>query len=202
MSVSPDSYLEREKKYWIDYPPPASFKYAPGIHMQDFTDARIYDKEAEPGYQIPRHCAKKHYRAWLKGARQNHGWENFRVGYKPKPFSMQDRDTMVFHANTTDKAEAVVVPKTSNTGILSQQPGMKIDDEDFRAKKFTARMGQEIARRRVDLDLTQAELAKKINVETGIIRDIERGDIIFFNPSDTMVLSLAKALSMPSIKYM
>lgn len=203
MCTIPDNYLVREEKYWSACPPPPSFKHAPSVHMQDFTDARIYDQNAEPGYEIQRHSAKKHYRAWLKGTRKQHGWENFRVGQKPKPLPIQDRDTMIFNTNLPDKVDAIsnTQRKINNKGILSQQPGMKIDDEDFRAKKFTVQMGQEIARRRTDLDLTQAELAKKINVEAGIIRDIERGDIVFFNPADTMVLSLAKALSMPCIKY-
>ncbi len=83
----------------------------------------------------------------------------------------------------------------------SRDKGVSIDDENFRPKMFTEKMGREISQIRSGLGLTQADLGKKINVDSNTIRNIEIGGIQTFNPEDSMVRALAKALGISSIKY-
>lgn len=108
------------------------------------------------------------------------------------------------------KGPKMLVPKrdagrnTNNSRNMTAQSrvkGARPDDEDFRGKMFTKKMGKEIEQLRHQMKLTQAELGKLINVDANTIRDIELGDIVPFNSENVMVKALARVLGLPSIKF-
>lgn len=114
----------------------------------------------------------------------------------------------VINNSSSSLSDNVLRKRTSNTNPMSNRllpqsriRGVKPDDENFRAKFFTEKMGRDIRNLRNSLQLTQADLAKKINVSTNVIKNIEHGGLITFHPEDLMVKSLAKALGVTSIKY-
>ncbi|CAH6421554.1 Hypothetical protein MVR_LOCUS274 [uncultured virus] len=87
------------------------------------------------------------------------------------------------------------------TVAQSKVKGATIEDDAYCARVFTQRMGQEIAQVRTALNLTQAQLAKQINVDANMIRSIELGGSIPFNPEDLLTRSIAHALKLTHIPY-
>lgn len=185
------------------------------VKITDFYDARIYDPQAEEGFTVPRYYAKKMYYAWLNNVRKNPGWEGFR---RPpilvtEEVEKEDGSTYVIRKwiswselnHTNEKIMKFDAAKNKNVPHKlepqSRIRGAKLGDEHFKAKMFTGVMGKNIAQLRNSLNMTQADLAKKINVDTPMIRDIELGDKITFNSEDIMVKNLAKALGIKSISY-
>lgn len=132
----------------------------------------------------------------------------YNVG-RPREITAKGRANRANHlkqsGSTNPSTETVNHQTSSNkSGPLlpqSRVKGARIDDEEFRAKMFTMTMGKEISKQRNALGMTQAELAKAINVDAATIRNIELGGLITFNSEDKMVKELARALNLPSIKY-
>lgn len=181
------------------------------VRISHFKDARIYDSDInEPGWQIPTWVARKKYRQWLRSIRKIPGWEGFRRAPREIIQIIEDEEGNTYvirklvpykvYGPATHHKEA---GKNSNKRLMpqSKDKGVRYDDENFRPKMFTEKMGREISQLRTSLDLTQAELGKKINVDANMIRNIELGGLITFNSEDMMVKNLAKALGIPSIKY-
>ena len=178
------------------------------VRMHHFKDARVYDYDfEESGWQVQRWYARQMYNRWLRSIRKNFGWENFRRPVR-EIFEEQgeDGDTIVIRKLVPIR-EFQQVPKY-NSGknkksslAQSREKGVRPDDENFRGKMFTEKMGKEISRLRNQFGMTQAELGKKINVDANTVRDIEHGGLITFNSEDVMVRSLANALGLQSIRY-
>jgi len=185
------------------------------VKMEDFRDARLYDSSIrEAGWEVPRAFAIQKYKEWLRTVRSWQGMQNFRRTFKEVLQETQDDEGNViiikkyipikqnnFIPNQTNKTVKNVVFNKNVTIAQSKDKGVKITDEDFRPRLFTDKMGMEIAELRNKAGLTQAELAMKINVTANMIRNIELGGLIPYNPQDIMVKSLAKVLGVPSIKY-
>lgn len=181
------------------------------VRHHHFRDARIYDSDAPAGFRVPRWQARKMYYEWLRAIRRIPEWKNFR---RYSEFSIaieKDDDTIKksktkrdINQSTPAKLKTEKSTRTNkNSKLVAQSIDKRInkDDQDFRPKMFTEKMGREISRLRNELGLKQNELAMKINVDSNMIRNIEIGGLISFNPQDSMVRALARALGVPSIKY-
>lgn len=90
--------------------------------------------------------------------------------------------------------------KTVHEGYREKSPD-EIDEEIKKMKFFTAKMGLKISQIRLDMKMHQFDLAKAVNVDVSVIRDIERGDVVPFNPNDKLVQNLVKVLDLEFIKY-
>lgn len=180
------------------------------VRMHHFQDARIYDRQIkQAGWTIQRNIIRKKYNQWLRSIRSLRGWEDFRRVHREVVERIQGDDGNVYFVRHVVQSPPVnreksLLPKNNKRNKdlpPSTENGINISDENYRPKMFTMKMGQEISRIRTNLGLTQAELAKKINVDANMIRNIEVGGLITFNPKDNMVKSLARALNIPSIVY-
>jgi DNA-binding XRE family transcriptional regulator len=177
------------------------------VHTSHFIDARLYDTDVEPGYEVQPFFAKKKYRRWLKIVRRNNSWERFR---RPEHVLREEFDNHVIIRPTaiakttsevTSKYPAGKINRKYNLLPQSRDKGITVEDENFRGKMFTIKMGKEIAFARTELGMTQLDLGKKINISANVVRNIEHGDLVTFNSENPMVKNLAKALGLPSIKY-
>lgn len=188
------------------------------VKAKHFSDARLYDDTIEGSeWQVSKYYARMKYRKWLSDVRSEAAWVGFHRPPREEVEEIEGDDGKIY---TIKKIVPYKVPglpyktpfiighrrgvgRNSQVSLLPQAriKGTTICDEKFRAKMFTITMGQKIARLRNDAGLTQAELAKKINVDAATIRNIELGNLITFNSEDKMVKELAKALNIPSIKY-
>lgn len=181
------------------------------VNVCDFVDGRVYDPENGEGWRIQYWEAKKQYRQWLKEVRKRKGYKDFRRNVRPTYMQIEDDDGNVyvvqkFIQNQSPKSLPDIVrkPNSSAPHVLlpqSRDKGIRIGDEEFRPKMFTEKMGKMVHQLRNSLGLSQTDLAKKINVNANLIRDIEKGGLITFNSEDIMVKSLAKSLNVPSIQY-
>lgn len=178
------------------------------VRIRHFRNARVYDGDAEKGFEVQRWFARKMYNAWLREVRKNPDWKNFRRNRRPVYVEEEDEAGVVFKRMTPHATGEVFAKKDGNKNptrstatAQSKDKGVSVEDTDFRPRMFTEKMGREIAQLRNNMSLTQADLAKMINVYAGTIRDIEAGGLVAFNPEDVVVKSLAKALGVASIKY-
>ena len=172
-----------------------------------FCEARIYDPEIkECGWQISRKSAHKKYRNWLHNIRCCEGCHMFRkVIYETRDISRNDDDVIVFKGSASNLAMTFRKPLSGANSYKSvassKDHGVRADDNNYRPKMFTEKMGREISILRNNKKMTQSELANALNVETGVIKNIESGNLVAFNPDDGLVRSLARVLNIASIKY-
>jgi len=183
------------------------------VSRYHFKDARIYDPDIkESGWEIQPKIARKKYNDWVRSVRATPGWEGFHRAPRVvwQEFEDKDGNTYVFRKVVQPRVPGMGMAvarqnagKNRRTNIVSQSRtrGGKPDDQDFRPKMFTSAMGREISRLRGLANLNQVDLARKINVDVNMIRNIELGGLITFNSEDVMVKALARALEVPSIKY-
>ena len=182
------------------------------VQAEHFADARLYDQSiTEPGWEVPYARAKQEYNKWLNRVRRQPGWEKFRVPPReprePRPDHTEGQVVTVTVVDRTVPTGRYVAPTHSNmstqkqTVAQSKVKGATIEDDAYRARVFTERMGKEIAQTRTALNLTQAQLAKQINVDANMIRQIELGGSVPFNPEDLLTRSLAHALKLTHIAY-
>lgn len=203
---------DKRPKHWhsrYDYPNP--YRMNPyDVRKKYFREARLYDSDiTEPGWRIPTYMANRKYRRWLRKVRREPGMRYFR-----RPMNTHDEEE-------TDENEEIKAPssaprpsnnsqslfqrgKKRNVRLLPQSrvKGAKPGDEDFKPKMFTTKMGAYISALRQQNNMTQVELARKLNVDAATIRNIEKGNLVTFNSEDVMVKEMAKILGVPSIKYM
>lgn len=176
------------------------------VKISHFKDARIYDFQIkEPGWQVQRWYAKKKYLEWLRSVRKTPGWEDFRRAPIEVSQEMTDIDGNTYIVKKVIPYSLTVKPKTKIQKYLpaaSKIRGSKPDDDDFRPKMFTRKMGLEISKCRNKLGLTQIEVARRMNVDVNIIRQIEMGGLIGFNPASILVKTLSRILGIPTIKYL
>lgn len=167
-----------------------------------FRDARIYDPEIKgDGWRISARSAQKKYRNWLGRVRSRDGYYLFRrIIYEPRDITLNDNDSIVFRNNNENHMKYIIKNTTPNSNKNITE-GVNADDNDFIPKMFTERMGREISAMRNQNKMTQNELAQMINVDSSIIRNIELGGLVYFNPNDPMVKSLERVLGIQSIKY-
>jgi DNA-binding XRE family transcriptional regulator len=84
--------------------------------------------------------------------------------------------------------------------ISASKTGVDVDDNEYVPKMFTSSMGTDIMLRRNELDLTQEDVARAMNVDVNTIRAIEVGGKVAFNPQDPLVNKLSNVLK-TGIKY-
>ena len=106
--------------------------------------------------------------------------------------------TVVFKKETNN---IHVVPKEITDVAQSVEKGVKIDDPNYIPKMFTETMGRYISQTRNSLGLTQAQVAKKINVDSNTIKNIEKGGLVSFNAGSDLVKNLSRVLNLPTINY-
>jgi len=180
-----------------------------------FYDARIYEPDIEAGFIVQRWYAKRMYKRWLRSIRKIPGWEGFRrppvmmteeverndgstfVIRKWVPWSKANASTETILRHDANKNRNV----PHRLAPQSRVKGAQFGDENFRAKLFTGAMGKHISQLRNSLDMTQLDLAKKINVDVAMVRNIELGGLITFNSEDVLVKNLAKVLGVMTIQY-
>ncbi len=195
------------------------FKSNPhNVTLSSFRDARIYDLQIRDrpdkygsGWEVQRSYARKRYGRWMRTVRKNPGFENFRRQPIEVLQTVEDEFGNVYvirrKINFRAKLPQNMVRRNDggknrvNFTAQSVQKGINVDDQDFRPKMFTPKMGREISALRNKLGLTQTDLGKRINVDANVIRNIETGDLVAFNVQDPMVRSLAYALGIRTIKY-
>jgi DNA-binding XRE family transcriptional regulator len=193
------------------------------VHIRDFIDARVHNPDIAPGFVVQRHVAKAAYRRWLCALRNVEGWDKFRrervrperpdmsviyigtnvgvtIDEHGRPYDEETVQKRMFARNQTRKQDKASAQGARHQVASSKEKGVGADDEDYRPKTFTKKMGSAIAECRLGLGDNQADLARKANIDVGTLRAIERGDHPF-NPEDTVVKSLAKALGLQTIKY-
>lgn len=177
------------------------------VTRRHFRDARLYDQDInEIGWEVQRWFARKKYNEWLRSVRRRDGWRDFRRPIIVYTDDDYDDDTYRFR-NTSTRIPSTIQRKNyqpnrrAHNLALSRVRGARPDDEDYRAKMFTTKMGREISKIRSEKGLTQVQLAQKINVDSNMIRNIELGGLITFNPDDPMVRTLARELGLSYIKY-
>uniref|UniRef100_A0A6C0LU26 HTH cro/C1-type domain-containing protein n=1 Tax=viral metagenome TaxID=1070528 RepID=A0A6C0LU26_9ZZZZ len=158
------------------------------VKISHFYDARVYDLNAEDGYKVQRRVAKKAYRRFLLAVRQQ--WPEFRK-IPREEFEMEDVDN--------DRYQHKITQRKRNND--HSENIMIYNDEESKPKFFTKKMGKQIIQFRNQLNLTQTELAKKIDVDPTIIRDIELGDIVIYNNNNPFIKRLAWILGLSSIRY-
>ena len=201
------------------------------VKLSHFKDARLYDADIhEEGWEVPKSEAKREQKRWLRSVRRKPGMELFRIPTQeiieevqndnggvdlirrlvPKHSKQangeeikNDDGTITIYkrleqkSTTQPQKKIHAKPKFGNKKFTAQHD----DSDDHVVKMFTFNMGREIAQCRNALNLTQAQLAQKINVDVAMIRNIELGDLISFNSEDPMVRALAKALGKDHISY-
>ncbi|BCS83361.1 putative HTH-type transcriptional regulator [Cotonvirus japonicus] len=187
------------------------------VRLADFTDARIYDHQLREktslgsGWQIQRSTARKRYSKWLRTVRRKQGWENFRRAPIEVVQHVEDEYGNVYvirkkiNFNKRLPTETVLrknAGKNRYTGnVQSKDKGVSVDDQDFRPRMFTPKMGREISALRNKLGLNQAELGTKLNIDANTVKSIETGNLVSFNSEDPLVRNMARILGVPSIRY-
>ena len=180
------------------------------VRTHHFRDARLYDETAENGFIIQNWVARKNFNRWLKTIRGQSGMEMFR---RPKKIVFEEFDsdngTRVRLRTTIQKDTVVGTIRTilnrpgNNKRVLL--PGQAKDNADgidnYVPKMFTVTMGREVSVLRNSVGLTQAKLARVLNVTENHIKRVELGGLVTFNPEDEFVKKLAAVLEVPSIKY-
>ena len=171
------------------------------VTVDHFLDARLYDDKLEgSGWTVPRSRAKAAYDKWLRYVRSKNGWEDFRRPLRNVVEEIEEEDGSITY-NVIQVPHSSKLPNVvRRSNKFSQQPTQK-EQDDTKPRIFTPNMGKEISRRRLSQGMTQFDLAKKINVDVSVIRDIELGGIIQYQLSDPMVKKLANAIGLSSIKY-
>ena len=175
------------------------------ITPKSFCDARIYDKQIiESGWNIQYGSAKRKFQRYVNRERRNDK-------YFKRPMTEVSSFVQDEEGNTIEYIDLVPVNykvTLNNTGPNSQRvilpqarDGVSADDPAYVPRMFTARMGANVAKRRTELGMKQSDLAKRLNVDEATIRNIEKGDKHAFNPENALTLALARALNLPSIKY-
>ena len=196
------------------------------VRTQHFYDGRAHDPDTEAGFQVQRMYARRAYRNWLTAVRRQPGWGDFRRD-RPEPERIDrtvtwvgwgigvthdqhgrpfDAETVAFNlskitdASERDKFVAHARGRAAHQTASATIKGVKITDEEYRAKTFTRKMGLSVAEHRLGLNKNQEQLALLANIDVATLRAIERGDHPY-NPQDVVVKNLAKALGLPTIKY-
>ncbi len=179
------------------------------VRKADFSEARIYDDNiSEAGWRIPTYVVKRNYRRWLYKTRQEPGMRGFRRAFRhrdeddddneeeavSRPVRFVTRPTNIRQSQTGKNRNVRLMPQ-------SRVKGANLGDDEFKAKTFTSKMGTSIGALRQQLNMTQVDLARKLNVDVAMIRNIEKGGLINFNSEDVMVKEMAKVLGVASIKY-
>lgn len=181
------------------------------VQTHHFRDARLYDETASVGFIVQNWVARKNFNNWLRSVRSQPGMEMFR---RPKKVVTEEYDaddgTRVRFRSTIQHEKVVhtvrtVLPRTGNKkrSLLPGQAknGEGVDAENYIPKMFTVSMGREIAAMRNTAGLTQAKLARLLNVTESHIKRVELGGLATFNPEDEFVKKLAQVLGVASIRY-
>lgn len=198
------------------------------VKLSDFRDAKLYsESDNNDGFRVQHRKAKKEYGKWIRNQRRTDGWDNFRVNKDdipsysedPNPIriippEVRERMAAVYAESQAKEAEKAVTMQaglTAATGsglnkqgrlvAVSNSRSKSIYDDDFEAKMYTFKMGQKISQRRVELNLTQEQLAFKVGVDAKTISNVERGNLVAYNPADILTRSLARELGWNGIKY-
>lgn len=173
------------------------------INIADFKDARLYDSQIkEDGWEVPRHVSRKKYFDWLCKIRQEPGWESFRrpLTIVTETFCDDDGNERKINKFVSFNGKTgKIINEASHynrEAVISDQ----YQNESVNVY-YTEKMGKHISTLRNILGLTQAELAKKIDVDAKIIKKIESGNGVIYNPEDKTYKLLCSALQVSSIKY-
>ena len=180
------------------------------VRINHFRDGRLYDEHAPVGFSVQTWLARKNYSNWLKSIRSQPGMEMFR---RPKTVIVEefegDDGSRVRFRSTVQRDRVVstvrtVLPNRGNKKrslLPAQSTGESLDSENYIPKMFTIAMGREFAGLRNAAGLTQAKLARELNVTENHIRRVELGGLVAFNPEDEFVKKLAQVLGIGSVRY-
>jgi DNA-binding XRE family transcriptional regulator len=182
------------------------------VHIYHFKDARLYDNQCQPGFEIQYWYAKKKYRKWLKKIRTIEGWEQFR---KPPE--------EVFDYVRINEDEILIIRKIIRHDILEGSNKDESYEKIRKAKRdkptnqddscqsipqnktkqmlFTEKMGTMIKQLRQEQGYSQEDLARELGITEKAMNNIERGGLLTFDPESELVKKLAKILEVPAIIY-
>lgn len=179
------------------------------VRASHFRDGRLYDETAPEGFIVQNWLARKNYSNWLKSVRAQPGMEMFR---RPKKIVVEEfeaddgsrlRVRSVIQRDRVVNSLRTVLPAKGNKRRALLPGQSKVDgiDGEYIPKMFSVTMGREIASLRNTAGLTQAKLARQLNVTENHIKRVELGGLVAFNPEDEFVKKLAQVLNVPSVRY-
>jgi len=93
-------------------------------------------------------------------------------------FYHQDWKTIVVKKNTNKNIESTK-KKLNNTTLKKISIENKADNDDLKHKQISLDMRKNIQKARCDKNMTQKELANRVNLSVQIISDIESGKAIY-----------------------
>lgn len=184
------------------------------VKPEHFKEARLYDSDIiESGWEVPRHFARKMYRRWLSNVRSREEYTNFRrqfIDIMVPINNGQNEPIKVFLTvpNNEEMIKKIVnevllehgQPTLEEIERMEQQEQFEKNMEQNKIKFYTPRMGSIIMNKRIETRLTQKDLAKLLNIELSVVRDIERGNIVPFL-NDRVKSSLEKYFGSETLKY-
>ena len=116
------------------------------------------------------------------------------------PFSHQNWEPVTFHnpkkQKATDKAnqfrDGSLVRKGKRGGAPEGQS--ELSSDDYAApRKFDKVFGNQVAGARTQKNMNQDDLAKALNIQKSVVRDIEKGTAVY-NPN--LMVKIRKVLSL------
>lgn len=172
------------------------------IHINSFTNG---DLSSDDDFEIQSWARKKNYNKWLHNVRKMKGWENFKRCKSPEPNNF-DPSVLILGEKPKDVDSVILVKSNKNTQKKnlvagSKVRGQKYDDPEYIPRMVTHKMGSEISRARQRLNISQIDLAKRLNVNVNYIRDIELGNLVTFNSRDPVFIQMARELNLTPIQY-
>ena len=87
----------------------------------------------------------------------------------------QDWDTIYIKANHILERKEKDKPKKQFIGNKETKMEQKIEEGNLKIKKTSAEIGKIIQKKRTEMNMTQKDLAQKINQSVKIINEIESG---------------------------
>jgi DNA-binding XRE family transcriptional regulator len=197
------------------------------ITSRYFANARMYDEQLNlkqfnresdantyvGDWEVQPCVSRKNYRNWLYEMRSKPGMQNFRRDltpeYEPEILGGPVVVIEVKHKTNPDDGKIIIERTSYLRGrggrrldhAQSTERGVKIDDPDYKPRMVTAKLGAYIRRMREGANLTQKELAEKIDAPTDILRNMELGGVVTYNPEDPILKRMAKFFDVPSIRY-
>ncbi len=92
-------------------------------------------------------------------------------------YQHQDWEPVVLHKKKAEPTETVLRPKSDPVNKKKVDQNL----EEFKHKKVPKNISESIMKRRIELKMTQAQLAQKINERPSVVNEIENGSAPTYN---------------------
>lgn len=179
------------------------------VKMGDFRDARSYDSNIDDGWQIQKGQARGKYKNWVKSVRQLPDWQDFKRDPREVTYEDRDEDGNIVETRVRvfprvpcreDIPDQVISQKTYTPTSKKWKKDPTAVEPEIVEELFTLKMGKRIAEARSRKGMKQVELARKLNVNVTVVKEIEIGDKVTFSRSSELVVNLERILEI-EIEY-